>query len=210
MTRAQLKEQAKGIISKNYWFVIGVTFLFNLIIAAVSGLPWLSAVAIFFIMPIDMGLIITYLDLADGLKPNVGEMFSNGFDGKYYLRRVGGMAWMALFTFLWSLLFVIPGIVKGISYSMTPYILAKYPEIPAKEALKLSMKVMEGRKWEFFVLELSFIGWGILAGITFGLLGIFYVIPYMYITEVLWQQNVMKEVTENGTFVYTASAENQA
>ena len=110
---------------------------------------------------------------------------------------------MMLFTFLWSLLFVIPGIVKAYSYALTPYILAKYPEVQAKEALKVSMKIMDGKKAELFVLHLSFIGWAMLAGITFGLLGIFFVIPYMAITDTLWYKRTMESAIETGLFSYT-------
>ena len=75
----------------------------------------------------------------------------------------------ALYTFLWGLLFIIPGIVKELSYSMTPYIMAEEPELTASEAIEKSMLMMEGHKWELFVLYLSFIGWSILASIPFNL-----------------------------------------
>lgn len=207
MTRAELKAQAKALISSNYWKIIGMTVLYSIIIGAVSAIiPGLGAVAMFFLMPIYMGLVISFVALSDGENVDVGRMFTEAFDGRYYLRRVGGYAWMTLFIFLWALLFVIPGIVKEFSYSMAPYILAKYPEIPAKDALKLSMKIMNGRKAELFVLYLSFIGWGILSAITFGIVGIFYVFPYMLLTTILWQKNVMKEVTDSGEFVYNTVA----
>ena len=140
--------------------------------------------------------------ICEGKNVALGSVFTNAFNGKYYLRRVGGYAWMMLFTALWSMLFVIPGIIKGLSYSLTPYILAKYPEVPSKDALKLSMRFMNGRKGELFVLGLSFIGWCILAGLTFGILGIFYVIPYMSITVTLWQKQVMDSAIARGEFIY--------
>lgn len=80
---------------------------------------------------------------------------------------------------LWSLLFVIPGIIKAISYALTPYILADCKNVRATDALKLSMRMMEGHKWEYFVLGLSFIGWMLLTSLTCGLLYVFYVGPYM-------------------------------
>ncbi len=206
MTREQLKTQAKQILTNNYWTIIAMTVLYFLIVGvAPSVIGAFSAVTIFFLTPLFHGLVCCIVAFADGQKPSIGNMFTEGFNGKYYLRRVGGMAWMSLFTFLWSLLFYIPGIIKSLSYAMTPYILAKYPEIPAKEALKLSMKIMDGRKAELFVLQLSFIGWAILASLTFGILSLFFVTPYMIITEILWYKNVMKEVSDSGEFVYTAN-----
>ena len=98
------------------------------------------------------------------------------------LRKLGGMLWMELWTFLWSLLFVIPGIVKALSYSMTPYILADCPNVTATDALKLSMRITEGHKWELFVAGLSFIGWLLLSALTLYILAVVHVGPYMATT----------------------------
>lgn len=203
MNRAELKSQAKGILSANYWPIIGATVLVMAILAAVASVPGIGSIASYFIIPVNLGLTLYIVGLIDGGKPSITDIFTNAFDGRYYLRRVGGYAWMMLFTFLWSLLFVIPGIVKAYSYALTPYILAKYPEVQAKEALKVSMKIMDGKKAELFVLYLSFIGWAMLAGITFGLLGIFFVIPYMAITDTLWFKRTMESAIETGLFSYT-------
>lgn len=203
MNRAELKSQAKGILSANYWPIIGATVLVMAILAAVASVPGIGSIASYFIIPVSLGLTLYIVGLIDGGKPSITDIFTNAFDGRYYLRRVGGYAWMMLFTFLWSLLFAIPGIVKAYSYALTPYILAKYPEVQAKEALKVSMKIMDGKKAELFVLQLSFIGWAMLAGITFGLLGIFFVIPYMAITDTLWFKRTMESAIETGLFSYT-------
>lgn len=203
MNRAELKSQAKGILSANYWPIIGATVLVMAILAAVASVPGIGSIALYFIIPVNLGLTLYIVGLIDGGKSSITDIFTNAFDGRYYLRRVGGYAWMMLFTFLWSLLFAIPGIVKAYSYALTPYILAKYPEVQAKEALKVSMKIMDGKKAELFVLQLSFIGWAMLAGITFGLLGIFFVIPYMTITYTLWFKRTMESAIETGLFSYT-------
>lgn len=203
MNRAELKSQAKGILSANYWPIIGATVLVMAILVAVASVPGIGSIASYFIIPVSLGLTLYTVGLIDGGKPSITDIFTNAFDGRYYLRRVGGYAWMTLFTFLWSLLFAIPGIVKAYSYALTPYILAKYPEVQAKEALKVSMKIMDGKKAELFVLHLSFIGWAMLAGITFGLLGIFFVIPYMAITDTLWFKRTMESAIETGLFSYT-------
>ena len=88
-----------------------------------------------------------------------------------------------LFLFLWSLLFIIPGIIKGYSYRMVPYILADHPEMSGTEVITLSRQMMNGNKWRAFVLDLSFIGWDILSLLTLGILGIFYVNPYRHSTN---------------------------
>lgn len=203
MNRAELKSRAKNILSANYWPLIGAILLVTAIFGAAGCIPVIGTAAVYFLLPVALGLTLYIVNIDDGGKPSVTDIFTNAFNGKYYLRRVGGYAWMVLFTFLWSLLFVIPGIVKAYSYALTPYILAKYPEVQAKEALKHSMKIMDGKKAELFVLQLSFIGWALLSGITFGILGIFFVVPYMSITETLWYKRTMENAIETGLFSYT-------
>ena len=97
------------------------------------------------------------------------ERFGTGFAQKF-LR--------TLFTVLWSLLFIIPGIVKGLSYAMTPFILEEHPEMTASEAIKASMRLMNGHKMDLFILGLTFIGWQILACLTMGI-GFLFLNPYM-------------------------------
>ena len=97
------------------------------------------------------------------------ERFGTGF-AQQFLR--------TLFTVLWSLLFIIPGIVKGLSYAMTPFILEEHPDLTASQAIKASMQLMEGHKMDLFILGLTFIGWQILACLTMGI-GFLFLNPYM-------------------------------
>ncbi len=110
-------------------------------------------------------------------EPRVGEIletYHNGSMGTVALTRF----LMDLFTALWMLLLIIPGIVKSYQYKMIPYILADNPDIEWREAFDLSKQMTDGHKMDLFILDLSFIGWYILSAITCGLVGIFYVIPY--------------------------------
>ena len=88
-----------------------------------------------------------------------------------------------LFIFLWALLFIIPGIVKAYSYRMVPYIIKEHPEISGTQAITLSRQMMNGHKWNTFVLDLSFLGWHILSILTLGILEIFFVTPYIQATD---------------------------
>ena len=83
-----------------------------------------------------------------------------------------------LFVFLWSLLFIIPGIVKSYAYSMTPFILTEHPEMTANEAITASRELMNGHKGELFWLDLTFIGWSLLCAFTLGI-GNLFLNPYM-------------------------------
>ena len=96
------------------------------------------------------------------------ERFGTGFAQKF-LR--------TLFTVLWSFLFIIPGIVKGLSYAMTPFILEEHPEMTASEAIQASQQMMDGHKMDLFILSLTFIGWQILACLTMGI-GFLFLNPY--------------------------------
>jgi len=117
-------------------------------------------------------------------------------------RKLGGSLWMALFVWLWSLLFIIPGIVKVYAYRMTPYILARHPEVSATEALNLSKRMTKGNKGKLFVMDLSFIGWFLLTGLTFGILGIFYVDPYYYTTSAGFFVEIRDTSLANGVVSY--------
>ncbi len=89
----------------------------------------------------------------------------------------------ALYTFLWSLLFIIPGIVRAYGYFAVPYILAENPSIHYTRALELSRAMTMGHKGDLFVTDLSFLGWQLLNALTLGILGVFYVNPYIYATK---------------------------
>ena len=106
----------------------------------------------------------------------------DGFRGNYG-RVVVTMLLRDLLIFAGTLLFVIPGIILTYSFRMVPYILAENPNVEVTEALKMSREMMQGNKWNAFVLDLSFLGWILLTICTCGILGIFYVNPYIYATD---------------------------
>ena len=108
------------------------------------------------------------------------KLFS-GFTGGKYWARVKVMFFHSLYIFLWSLLFIIPGIIKTYSYFMVPYILADNPDISKDRAFEISMKTMDGEKFDLFVLELSFLGWQLL-GLLACCIGTYFVNPYVKTT----------------------------
>lgn len=114
-------------------------------------------------------------------KATVAE-FAYGFKNNY-LNMVGVMFQRTLYIFLWSLLFIIPGIIKSYEYRMVPYIMAENPDMSGTEAFAISKAMMDGNKWDAFVLDLSFIGWDLLSILTCGILSVFYVNPYRYATN---------------------------
>ena len=119
------------------------------------------------------------------------ERFGTGFAQKF-LR--------TLFTVLWSLLFIIPGIVKGLSYAMTPFILEEHPEMTASEAIKASMKLMDGHKMDLFILGLSFIGWSLLACLTMGI-GFLFLNPYINAAYAAFYRSISGQRQEARSYV---------
>lgn len=116
--------------------------------------------------------------------------FSLGFDN--WLHNVLGMLLTFVFIFLWSLLFLIPGIIKCFSYAMTPYILIEHPEMSVNKAIDESIYLMDGHKFDYFYLGLSFIGWIILSIMSFGI-GFIWLIPYMQTTMAAFYADLKKE-----------------
>ncbi|MGN0298209.1 MAG: DUF975 family protein [Lachnospiraceae bacterium] len=107
-----------------------------------------------------------HLALMDGDTPSLGMLFS-GFSiyGKAFLLNL----LTGIYIVLWSMLFVIPGIIKSFSYAMAPFILAENPDMTPNEAITASRQMMDGNKWRLFCLNFSFIGWALLAALTCGL-----------------------------------------
>lgn len=97
----------------------------------------------------------------------------------------------SLYTFLWALLFVIPGIVASYRYAMTPYIMAEYPELTASEAIDRSKALMDGHKGELFVLRLTFLGWDLLAAISLNI-GNLWLNPYKNAAEAAFYREITK------------------
>jgi len=163
-------------------FALGIVMgIFSVVTSPVLSWPLFYLAFFFVIYPLAVKSCGIFIKIYNRVTANASELFANFSEN--YLRRVGGMALVTLFTALWSMLFIIPGIIKGISYSMTAYILVDCPDVTAKDAIKLSMRMTNGHKMDLFVMNLSFIGWWMLSTLTCGILGIVFVAPYMSTTE---------------------------
>jgi len=218
-TRQEIKAIGKSRFLANYWPCVLAVLLVALALGVVSGAlnapatiqaansgdpetisvsSSFSILALLVAGPLEIGLCYFFVMNVLGRDDLTATTpFVAGFSGNFG-RKLGGFLWMYLFTFLWSLLFIIPGIIKAYSYAMTPYILADCPNVKAKDALKLSMRIMSGHKWELFVFHLSFIGWGLLSLLTFGLLSIFFVDPYMKSSEATYYLEVREQALRTG------------
>ncbi|MBQ7284571.1 MAG: DUF975 family protein [Oscillospiraceae bacterium] len=139
---------------------------------------------------VSLGYAKFNLNLINRNSPKVEDVFSqfkcfkSGF-AMYFLR--------GLYTFLWMLLFIVPGIIASYSYAMAPYILYENPDMTGREALAASKELMCGNKWRLFCLEISFIGWSLLSAITLGI-GFLFLRPYIeaagaaFYREIKWEK----------------------
>lgn len=183
MDRIKLKELAKTQISGNIGIIFLMYLIIYLIVAVLSVIPAvglvLGTVAGFIF---EMQTVIIFLGLTREERPEVSNLFDIFKNQRLCGNSILMYLLMTVLTTLWSLLFIVPGIIKALSYAMAPYIMAEneYYMTP-NDAIKESMRIMEGHKMELFTIYLSFIGWILLSILTCGLL-LIYVEPYMQAT----------------------------
>ena len=179
MNRVKIKALAKKQISGKILTLFALTLIVGLVAGFCALVPIIGAVASFLI---SSALIISwssiYLNIIRKGKTPIVEDLLLGFKSGNFLRAVVGAIYYGLFVFLWSLLFWIPGIIKSIAYSQMFFLMVDDPKLEPADAQKKSIKLMDGHKMEYFVLQLSFIPWILLVIVTFGLASI-YVNPYM-------------------------------
>ncbi len=184
-TRAEWKQAAKdqlgnNIFGSNWMMALAAMVVFGAVISAaavvIAGVGGLIVVG-----PLTVGLSLVFLKQArDNQMMSIGDLFkpfTTDFGGAFLLSLL-----KSIFIALWSLLFVIPGIVKSYAYSMAEFIKADHPEYGWKQCLDESCRITHGHKWELFVLDLSFIGWYFVGGLCLGI-GDLWVAPYHFATQ---------------------------
>lgn len=158
-------------------FVLIFAVVFLVIFVVIAALVLVLNAFIF--NPLEVGCRRFYLQNLN----QAAEVKEIGFGYDHGYKNIAKtMFFRDLYTLLWSLLFIIPGIAKSYEYMMIPYLLADHPDMTMEQAFAVSKKMMQGNKWNAFVLDLSFIPWNILSAITCGVVGIFYVDPYKNMT----------------------------
>lgn len=158
----------------------------------VSSLTFL--LEIFLLLPLEVAFLNIFRKLLVNGDTN---MVGNLFNFSNYWKKVGGMLLVGILTFLWSLLFIIPGIIKAFSYAMTPFILDENPELGASEAIHRSRMMMKNHKFDLFWLYLSFIGWFLLCCITCGI-GFIWLTPYINTAKASFYEEVKADYALNG------------
>ena len=217
INRVDIKERAKEVFSQNYWKLVGIVLVGCLLAGAASilttrfssitdllkgkkietvstssnwsvlSLPY----TIFVGNVISVGLAKICLAAYRGEEYEMRDLFYY-FSGGRYMRVVGAMALCTLFVGIGLLLLIVPGIIAALGLSRVMYLLVDDPAISGMDAIRTSWEIMKGRKGEFFVFVLSFIGWLLLTVVTLGIVGVFYSNPYMDISLAGYHDELMK------------------
>ena len=219
MDRKEIKERAKSFAFQNKWniwkpllIIFGITYGVEIILSLlgygpkiidlgqdINGFPLFEIVAhpvyeivtgilAIAILPIGIGTTYYVMNLIRGNSMDIKCIFSKY---KYYVPILIVVALIFVFTFLWTLLLIIPGIIYALKVSMSGFIMADELDENTKpmEVLDKSKNMMEGHKWEYFVFNLSFIGWFFLIPVTLGIV-LIWLVPYMQTANIMYYEKL--------------------
>ena len=213
LNRPAIKAEAKSFIGQNarWWKMTLATIAIYLLNGGISiyvnivtvinrddpstTVGYSSSIITLLLIPFTIAASGYYLNHIRGFNPEWKSLYKEGIDnyGSYLVTGV----LVNVFTFLWSLLFVVPGIIKSLAYSQAKYVIHDNPRLKGKEAIEISKRMTNGFKGDLFSMYLSFIGWYILVGLTGGILSI-YVTPYVETTAAMYYENLKRYSIENG------------
>lgn len=174
-TNSQIRQEALLLMKGNWGTAICITLISTAIGYACSAMYYIPA--IFISYPISFGVIMTFLHFVRGTQELSIESMFSAFNAKFYWKSVGLMLLTGIYTCLWLLLLIVPGIIKGLSYAFAPYILADNPELTIDQAIEESMKMTDGHKMNLFLIGLGMFGLFLLSGILLFIPGL-WIAPY--------------------------------
>jgi len=170
----EIRAAARKALSGHWSQPVLTTLVFTLITGAAASIPLAGLLVV---CPLEFGFMLCFLRMMRG--EDSSEMVGDQFKVfNQYGRYLGGSLLVFLYTFLWSLLLIVPGIIKSYAYSMTPYVMNDHPEMDSDECIHESRMMMQGYKWKLFCMDLSFIGWALLCILTLGI-GFLWLQPYI-------------------------------
>ncbi|WP_455584160.1 DUF975 family protein [Bacteroides sp.] len=189
---SDLRAEARVALSGKWVMAAIATLIYSAVVGGLSAIPVVGILICLLTLPIAYGYAVVILNVFRGGEVNIGSLF-DGFSD--YGRIIGTKLLQAIYTFLWTLLLVIPGIIKFYSYNMTDFILKDEPTLSNNAAIEKSMAMMDGNKMKLFLLDLSFIGWAILCIFTFGI-GYFFLQPYVQSAHAAFYEDLKAQISE--------------
>lgn len=194
-TSGELKDIAISALEGKWGQAVGLTFVIGVLESAASGLSYIPMVGVVFpllAMPLTFGFAVAFLNNLRGGEARFETLFAGYKDfGRVFLT----LLIMGIYTFLWSLLLVVPGVIKAISYTMTPFVLNDNPELSYDAAISKSSRLMQGHKMEYFVFVLSFAGWFVLSILTM-FIGFLWLAPYFQTAKAAFYHELLAEQDE--------------
>lgn len=185
----QIRQEAREILRGKWLAGAAITLIFGILMLLTGAfsvfnlndevifslLTILTAIVIGY--PLQLGFTMVWLKVArHNSHPEVKDLFG-AFNRRYHRSAMGTLLLMQIYTMLWTLLLIVPGIIKSIEYAMTPFIIADEPELGCNEAIEKSMAMMRGHRWQLFKMYLGMIGWMIL-GVFTCYIAWLWIIPY--------------------------------
>lgn len=184
---SELRAEARQALQGKWPMAAVAALIYSIVAGGLSAIPFIGGLCSLFIgLPIAYGIAIVMFGVFKGKDVDFGVLFE-GFQD--YSRIFVTKLLQGIYTALWSLLLVVPGIIKHYSYAMTDYILKEDPEMKNNAAIEKSMAMMENNKMKLFLLDLSFIGWALLCILTFGI-GFLFLQPYMQVARAAFYEDL--------------------
>lgn len=201
---SQMRAAARTALSGKWGGAVLLTLIYMLVMGAVpvaAGYYLFNgsdSILQFLLLPLSYSFVVAFLENGrNGNEYKVNQLLEGFYD---YKRILLTFLLVGVYTLLWMLLFVIPGIIKSYSYSMTAYILKDNPDLKYNGAIERSMAMMKGHKFDLFYLQLTFIGWGLLCLLTCGI-GFLWLSPYMSSAMANFYEDVKAEFEEKNNRV---------
>lgn len=189
--RSRARAQLGGSIFANNWLLLLAAWLVESAILGVLSFTFVGSVIV--TGPLVIGLSAMQIKKVRNADSNLNfvDMFYGFTNGRFGNNIILGLL-QTVFLFLWSCLFFIPGIVKSYSYAMSYYVSLDRPELGANDCITESRRLMDGKKWNLFCLDLSFLGWYIVGMLCFGV-GILWVIPYHEMARANFYEELIRQ-----------------
>lgn len=199
-TNPELRNEAKAFMTGNWKNAVIITLVNFLIITAFELLNigdstitkilyFVGLIAV--LLPLNYGYLMTFLRFSRGENLAVENLFAM-FKGDYYKKSVVLGLLNMVYTLLWTLLLIVPGLIKSLSYALAPYIMIDNPELSAEEAICKSMKMMEGHKMDLFLIQLGYAGLGLLSMLLLGI-PLLWLMPYYQVVYAKFYEEIKNE-----------------
>jgi uncharacterized membrane protein len=188
-TNVQIRQETREAIRGKWLAGVVLTLVYGILFGLISSfsvvnvddevvfslLTLLAAIVVGY--PLTLGYAMVWLNVArNNTHPELKDLFG-AFNRRYHRSAMGTLLLQNIYTFLWTLLLIVPGIIKSMEYAMTPFIVADEPELGCNEAIEKSMVMMRGHRWQLFKIYLGMIGWMVLGVFTFYIAWL-WIVPY--------------------------------